>query len=209
MGQFGLRICLLGLLGCASPVNQEEVQLHKVSSEVVSPVTVSVGEGRTVALRVTLSDTLDRPEMVVRNVGSEIQYSPWNRWAEPLKDDLGRLLRTRWAAAPGISRVLSSERARDWSPTLLVMVHVDRFDGERLIGGLNRAVVDAIWRIVQLGDRVGPALSSGLFVREVEPWNGEGFEDLKRLLQELAGDMADAVAESLGESIAALDPEAR
>ena len=53
---------------------------------------------------------------------------------------------------------------------------------------------------------MGPVLSSGLFVRENESWDGEDFEVLKQLLQQLAGDMADAVAESLEASIATFNP---
>jgi len=204
-GRSGLGACILALWGCANPVSPEEIQLHAVSSEAVVSVTMTSGEGLPVAFQISVSETLDQPEMVVREVGTGLWYSPRNQWSEPLKDDLGRLFRTRLASAPEVSRILSPELESDVSPVLLVTVRVDRFEGERLPGGTGRGVVDATWRISRPDDRSGPALSSGLFVREADSWDGEDFEALKHLLQQLAADLADAVAKSLGESLGMLD----
>jgi hypothetical protein len=85
-------------------------------------------------------------------------------------------------------------------PVILVSVHLDRFEGETLTGGLNRAVIDASWRIVTTNDEAGPALSSGLFVREDESWDGRDFELLRHLLKQLAADLAGTVASSLTET---------
>ena len=59
--------------------------------------------------------------------------------------DLDRFLRTRLAASRGISRVLPPELESDWPTALQVLVQIDRFEGETLAGGLNRAMIDATW----------------------------------------------------------------
>ena len=201
----GLGIGFFGLFGCATPpVNPEEVQLHTVSSESVASITTSPGQGVPVTLRFSVSEYLDQPEMVVREVGSGLRYSPRNQWAEPLTDGFERLLRNRLAEEPGISRVLSPGLESDRMPVLLVTVHLDRFEGETLTGGMHRAVIDASWRIVRSADQTGPALSSGLFAREAESWDGKDYELLKNLLKQLAADLAGTVAGSLAQSAEAL-----
>jgi uncharacterized lipoprotein YmbA len=194
-----------GFSGCTTPpVSPEEVQLHTVSSESVASITTSPGEGVPVALRLSVSEYLDQPELVVREGEAGLRYSPRNQWAEPLTDGLVRLLRNRLTREPGISRVLPMGIESDRTPVLLVAVRVDRFEGETLAGGMNRAVIDASWRIVRPDDRRGPALSSGLFVREAESWDGKDYELLKNLLKQLAADLADTVAVSLAGSVETL-----
>ena len=200
-----LGIGLFGLIGCASaPVSSEEIQLHTVSSESVAPVAASNGEGVPIALRLAVSEYLDQPELVVREADASLHLSPRNQWAEPLEIGFERLLRNRLAEEPGISRVLPLGVESDRSPVLLVIVFVDRFEGEKLTGGMNRAVIDASWRIVRSVEQPGPALSSGLFAREAESWDGKDYEMLKNLLKQLAGDLADTVAGSLARSVETL-----
>lgn len=200
-----LGIGLFGLIGCATPpVSSEEIQLHTVSSESVAPVAASTGEGIPISLRLAVSEYLDQPELVVREADASLSTSPRNQWAEPLEIGFERLLRNRLAEEPGISRVLPLGVESDRLPELLVMVFVDRFEGETLTGDMNRAVIDASWRIVRSADQTGPALSSGLFAREAESWDGKDYELLKNLLRQLAGDLADTVAKSLAQSVETL-----
>jgi len=170
----------------------------------VASITTSPGEGVPVALRLFVSEYLDQPALVVREAGSGLQYSPRNQWAEPLTDGFERLLRNRLAEEPGISRVLPLGLESDQMPVLLVTVLVNRFEGETLSGGMNRAVIDASWRIVPVDDQTGPALSSGLYVREAESWDGKDYELLKNLLKQLANDLAGTVAGSLAQSVETL-----
>jgi uncharacterized lipoprotein YmbA len=170
----------------------------------VASITTSPGEGVPVALRLAVSEYLDQPELVVREADASLRYSPRNQWAEPLESGFERLLRSRLAEEPGISRVLPFGVESDRLPVLLVIVFIDRFEGETLTGDMNRAVIDASWRIVRSADQTGPALSSGLFAREAESWDGEDYELLKNLLKQLAGDLADTVARSLAQSVETL-----
>ena len=175
-----------------------------MSSESVAPVAASTGEGVPITLRLGVSEYLDQPELVVREADASLRTSPRNQWAEPLEVGFERLLRGRLAEEPGISRVLPFGVESDRSPVLLVIVFVDRIEGEMLTGGMNRAVIDASWRIVRSAEQTGPALSSGLFAREAESWDGKDYELLKNLLKQLAGDLADTVAGSLARSVETL-----
>ncbi|MEZ5275420.1 MAG: ABC-type transport auxiliary lipoprotein family protein [Opitutaceae bacterium] len=189
--------------GCTTPVAPEEIQLHTVSSESVGPVTLAAGAGVPITFQLAVEEHLDRPELAVRS-GAQIQYSERNQWAEPLEDGLGRLLRTRLAATPGVSRIVASGGAPGSPPRVAVTVVVDRFEGDVSLGGPGRAVVDAGWRIAPYGQPSASALASGIYVREAEGWDGRDYERLKIMLTELADDLADAVATSVSENIAGM-----
>jgi uncharacterized lipoprotein YmbA len=192
----------LGLLGgCQSPtVSPEEIQLHTVSSETVAPVTTVAGQGVPVAYQLAVVEHLNKPELLVR-IGPKLDYSDRHQWAEPLSEGLERLVRIRLSSVPGVSRVLGAGRESGDDPPLRVMVRVDRFEGEKLPDGLNRAVVDAGWRIVRLDQPSAPVLASGVFVREDDTWDGKDYERLKHLLRDLASDLAEAVAGSLEQAV--------
>ena len=76
---------------------------------------------------------LDRPQIVTRGLGNEVTLSEFDRWAEPLKDNITSVL------TDNLSRLLRTERlsvypsslARDLD--LRVTLEVIRFDGS--LGG--------------------------------------------------------------------------
>lgn len=78
--------------------------------------------------RLTLPEFLDRPQIATRLGPHEIRYDEFNRWAEPLKDNLSRVLGENLSALLGPDRVLVSSGAGALSADYHVWVEVIQFD---------------------------------------------------------------------------------
>lgn len=122
---------------------------------------------------------LDRPQIVTRTPGSEVKLSEFERWAEPLEDNVTAVL------ADNLSRLVPTERVSVY-PTQLseerelrIAVEVLRFDGS--LGG--EVVLEARWRILGPDD----ALLRTERSRLTQPVSGAEYEAL-----------ADAMSRALG-----------
>jgi uncharacterized lipoprotein YmbA len=87
---------------------------------------------------------LDRPQIVTRGPGNEVTLSEFDRWAEPLKDNITSVL------TDNLSRLLPTERVSVYPSSLArdldlrVTLEVIRFDGS--MGG--DVVLDARWSVI-------------------------------------------------------------
>lgn len=87
---------------------------------------------------------LDRPQIVTRGPGNEVTLSQFNRWAEPLQDNIASVL------ADNLSRLVPTRRVSVYpSPLatdldLRVALEIVRFDGSP--GG--EVVLDARWSLI-------------------------------------------------------------
>ena len=92
---------LLGACGTTVPpvYYSLEDQAMSVAARATTP--------RVAIIQAKLSDALDRPQLLIRSAGNRLQLSEQRRWAEPLRqeiprvvaDDLGRLLDSSGVAA--------------------------------------------------------------------------------------------------------------
>ena len=118
---------LASLLGCAgtapsryyglSPMPASESTPSKESR----PFTVGVA-------RVTLPEFLDRPQIATRVGPHEVRYDEFNRWAEPLKENISGVLAENLCSLIGPDRVISSSGAGALTADYHVWVEVIRFD---------------------------------------------------------------------------------
>ena len=144
---------------------------------------VAVGVGP-----IILAGYLDRPQMVTRTPGAEVSVAEFDRWGEPLRESVSRVL------AANLGRLLGTERVQrhPWRASrdveIAVEVDVERFDGER--GG--SVVLDVNWRLRSDGAPVQRA------AHIVEETRGGDYADLaaamSRALARLSTEMATAVS---------------
>lgn len=152
-----VRLGLLALMtGCAN--TPAPVYFTLVSG---SPVPQLLGQSPRVAItQVSLPDMIDRPQLVVRTNGNQVRISEKQRWAEPLRrqisrvvaDDLGKLLESNQVIAmPFDAQVFDAD--------FRLMLNVQRMEAVEGLG----ADIDIVWR---LEPRTGMAVMGRSVVHE-------------------------------------------
>ena len=97
---------------------------------------------------VSVPDLVDRPQIVTLGPGSRVQLSEQNRWAEPLKLAIGRLVAERMAASLGTPLVTAYPADAGIEAAYRVALSVQRFDSEL---GVN-ASDTVLWTVRRLAD---------------------------------------------------------
>jgi uncharacterized protein len=122
-----LVVLAAGLWGCASSAPSRYYGLSPMSasestpSKASRPFTVGV-------TRLTLPEFLDKPQIATRLGPHEIRYDEFNRWAEPLKENIPRILGENLSALLGPERVIVSGGAGALTADYHVWVEVIQFD---------------------------------------------------------------------------------
>ncbi len=146
---------------------------------------------RTIAVGpVDLPQYTDRPQIITGSVQNEVQIGEFHRWAEPLKNNVFRVL------ADNLSVLLDTDRivAFPWKQSTFVdyqiAVDVARFEGN--LG--NSAVLRARWMI--FGDD-GRKLLSSKHLTITEPINGSDISDLVSAQSRILAQFSRQIAESI------------
>ncbi|HTY99336.1 MAG TPA: PqiC family protein, partial [Rhodocyclaceae bacterium] len=136
-------ICLMVVVGLCGCAGSPPVRYFALDDGL--PTTLGAEDGPRVAItQVNLPDLIDRPQLVMRVGGNQVKVSDQDRWGEPLRRQLPRLL------ARDVGIVLGSGRV------VALPVDVERFDMDfRVSVDIQRLDVvsgrwvelDAIWRV--------------------------------------------------------------
>ena len=100
---------------------------------------------------VQLPAYLDRPQIVTRGSGNDVTLSEFDRWAEPLRDNITGVL------ADNLSRLVPTQRVSRYPAVpsadsdLRVTVEIIRFDG----APAGEVLLDARWSLIA-GDATAP-----------------------------------------------------
>ncbi len=147
-----------------------------------APATLLVGP-------VTVPGYLDRPQILTRENGEQVQIAEFDRWAEPLPDSVPRVLTDDLAAALPTWTV-SRGAAAATGKACRLSLSVARFDGHP--GG--DVVLEARWRVAGLDE--GRTINHAS--RIIEPTGGAGYDALvsamSRALGKLALEVGTAIA---------------
>jgi uncharacterized lipoprotein YmbA len=145
--------------------------------------------GPTVALAsLTLPEMVDRPQMVVRADGARVEILETQRWAEPLKSAIPRLLASNLSRLLGSARVSIASQSGAGEADYRIFVDMPRFEATA-----GSVTVEAAWTISR------PAQGFRITGRSQvsEPRSGEGYEALvsayNRALAAVSREMAQAI----------------
>lgn len=129
--------------GCASPETRFYV-LNPVANTVARP---SAAQGNVVigVGPIELPPYLDRPQLVRRTPGNELDVDEFSQWAEPLQDGFTRALGENLSRLVPTERVVFFPWRRVDDVGYQVVVQVIRFDADEA----GEASLDARWSIVQ------------------------------------------------------------
>jgi len=127
-----LPIVLCACAGTSSPTHYYTLSVEAARSD--RPV---AGIGKVALARVTIPELIDRTSMVVRVAPNQVEVSDFNRWGEPPRSAIARVL------AGDLTRVLGREVSIGAQGDQRLAVDLHRFDAVR-----SRAVtVDASWTV--------------------------------------------------------------
>jgi uncharacterized lipoprotein YmbA len=179
---------LLAMAGCASTPPPNFYQLDESASTRLSGLErgIAVGVGP-----VNLESYLDRPQIVIRGEGHQLELSEFNRWSEPLVDSISRVIIVNLSNMLESTRVFKVPR-RNKTIILEFRIEIDiaRFDGT--LGG--DALLVTRWTLY--GRQEAALLTKVSIISE--PSGGEGFDNLiaaqNRCLQKLSQEIVDAIS---------------
>ncbi len=197
LGLFAVAVFAIGLCGCVGGASAP-ARFYALSSVGTPgdgpgiPTGIGIGVGP-----VTLPGYLDRPQIVVRTGQDEVVLSEFDRWSEPLKVAVSRVLGDNFATLLKTDRIAIFPWGKSQAVQYQVALDVARFEGVISAKGTKESVrevnLEARWRV--LGSD-GKELTVGRSsVREAV--EGSGYESLvaamSRALGTLSRDLANAV----------------
>jgi uncharacterized lipoprotein YmbA len=149
---------LLALLAaCASPVKENFFTLSGPAGAPppANPSSVSVFVGP-----VSVPESVDRTAMVLRTGANRVEIDDGNRWAEPLKSAIPRVVAETLMRELGTPRVMSSRAGSATAADYRVAIEIQRFDSSIAEG----ATVDALWTVSPA--KAGAARTGRTFAQE-------------------------------------------
>jgi uncharacterized lipoprotein YmbA len=136
-----------GLVGCSGSAPVRYFSLEDGES----PPPGARDGARVAIVQVNLPELVDRAQLVVRTSGHRLQVSDQDRWAEPLRRQIPRLLARDLGVALNSGRVVTLPiDARNFDVDFKLTVDIQRLEVV-----LDRGVeLDALWRVEQRDEQV-------------------------------------------------------
>jgi uncharacterized lipoprotein YmbA len=131
-----------GLVACASAPMENYYTLAALVPErqAAGP---ALSDASVTVIATGLVETVDRPQLVLRVSETRVQILEQQRWAEPLKAAIPRVVAANLARELGSARVTSQSRAPPGDGAYRVALDVQRFDSTPGEG----AAIDVAWSI--------------------------------------------------------------
>jgi uncharacterized lipoprotein YmbA len=178
---------VLAIAGCATTPPPTFYQLEEPAGVQLSGIErgTAVGVGP-----VNIATYLDRPHVVTRATKHKLELSEFNRWAEPLKESVSRVIAVNLSNILETTRVFVLPRRSNVIPLeFRVEIDIPRFDGK--LG--EAAFLVARWTLYDQEEQV---MSTKVAIIR-EPCGGNGYDNMisaqNRALQRLSREIADAI----------------
>ncbi|WP_129128239.1 PqiC family protein [Geomonas oryzae] len=141
---------------CAGCVRSPGVTFYTLTPAAVQEVEASSAQPLSVRVGpVTLPELLDRPQLVVRVAPNRVDILEAHRWAEPLKEEIPRLLAQDMGRRLGSGRVFAYGQSSGTDAKYGVPVDILRL--EAVTG--EAVTIEAVWSVRRGSDsRVGRAV---------------------------------------------------
>jgi hypothetical protein len=179
-----LALCL-GLAACASAPKESYYTLAPVAPERQAGSAALSDVGVTV-VATGLVEAVDRPQLVVRLSDTRVQILEQQRWAEPLKSAIPRVVAANLARELGSPRITSQSHLGDTA--YRVALDVQRFDSTG-----DTASIDVAWTIRRVE---GSAVTSGRSSVTERSGSG-GYEALVAAQSRALGTVSREIAQAL------------
>ena len=155
--------------GCPSTQESRFYLLEPLADPQAPPAGSAGLKPLAVSIRLVLAEYLDRTEIVTRAGANRYELAEYDCWAEPLKDNLTRVLAANLSALLGTNRIHAEDSPVNVEEGHRLEVEVTRFDGEP--GGT--VTLTARWRILGPDDKAVLAVRAS---RIDEPIQGQALD---------------------------------
>lgn len=139
---------------------------------------------------VTVPDMVDRPQLVVRAGANRLLISEDNRWGEPLRNEIPKVIAQDLAGLLATYRVSAYPQRADEDADYRVIVDIQRFDST--LGG--NATIEALWSVTK---RSAPPPLKGHTLATQPATGGDSYDALvaaqRRALSAVSRDIAAAI----------------
>ncbi|MFZ0827769.1 MAG: PqiC family protein [Verrucomicrobiia bacterium] len=153
----------------------------------------ATGDGATPAVSygvavgpVSIPALVDRPQFMVQVATNRIEVDEFNRWAEPLNNNIARVIAGDLAALLGTPQVATAPLA-NFNPAYRVSIDIQRFESVRG----KSVLIEAVWVVHRTTP--GGTTCSGRTIAS-EPASGDSFDALaaahSRALAKVSNDIA-------------------
>jgi uncharacterized lipoprotein YmbA len=146
---------------------------------------------------VEVSRYLDKGSMVVLRGTNELVYNDYARWAEPINEGVGRIVRARLLDESNVSRVFVDAFPFDQSRDYDIAIHITHCEGA-INGGAGRVRFAAVVEITTTGDEA-KVVSRTEFIAPPESWDGRNYSELTQLLSKSVALLCNNLIASLNE----------
>jgi uncharacterized lipoprotein YmbA len=133
--------------------------------------------------------------MVVRTGTNELHFAEFNRWAEPLGQGIGRVIKETLSSARNVASVASNSRGAD-TLDYEVTIRILACEGVRVGTGTSSIRFAAKWEVRSAGTNT-TATPSGMFTADPAAWNGKDYGQLAEQLSEAIARAGEAIAAAL------------
>jgi uncharacterized lipoprotein YmbA len=132
------------LAGCGGTSAEPHFYTLSMSGTILPHTTDASLKGIRIAVGpVTVPQTVDRPELVVRVSANEIALAEQHRWAQPLRNEIARAIAENLEQLLAGSQVVSYPTLASRKVDYRVVLDLQRFDS--ILG--QTVTVDALWSI--------------------------------------------------------------
>jgi uncharacterized protein len=135
--------------GCARTPPVSYYQLSATDTGQTAAGASAIGEAVIGVGPVRLPEFLDRPQIIIRMGSNRVQLVEGHRWAEPLAENIPRVLRENLAARLGTERIQYFPWNQTAAVDLQIPVEILRFEGE----GYKEAHLEVIWSVQGRGGK--------------------------------------------------------
>lgn len=127
---FGMVVLLIWQWGCAHTESAKFYVLNSLTASNAenkaeanhNKITLGIGP-------INLPEYLDRPQIMTRTGGNELEYTEFHQWAEPLKDNFARVLGENLSVLMDTNRIHQFPWRRSAEINYQLSVDVINFDG--------------------------------------------------------------------------------
>ena len=184
-------LAVMVLAGCVSFGDSRPTDYYLLSAQTGLTSPVSNSDAVLLVGPVDMPSYLDRPQIVSRGDGNQLVLGAFDRWSEPLGENVTRVLAEDLAGRLGVRNVYPFEANHLVPATVQVSIQFYRFDGT--VG--ENVIIDARWQIV---DGTGESLTPSMHFRDEIDADKGGYSGYVSALNEALHRFSSSIAAEAG-----------
>lgn len=191
--RFGALLACLLQTACIAPGPATRFHVLEPALPAVGAVPRPAGPAiRLVVQDLRLPAYLDRPQIVTRGTGNQLQIAEFEQWGANLRDELTRLLVAQLGRLLDSDRIVAAPLRMRMHPDYRLELEIERFEA----GADGRVSLEARWLLLRGADAALLASPSAQLSASL-PGGVQSHDEIVAVMGRLFGELAVAVARSI------------